>query len=97
MKQQYIVVPTDDGDEVVAIGGIMQEARMYDYNGVEVDQITLEVDHIDDTDFPDYADAEFSSASNVDGIELDALELEGLTHSYPSVIQDMCIDSRNDR
>ena len=97
MKQQYIVVPTDDGDEVVAIGGIMQEARMYDYNGVEVDQTTLEVDHIDHTDFPDYADAEFSSASNVDGIELDALELEGLTHRYPSVIQDMCIDSRNDR
>ena len=81
MKQQYIVVPTDDGDEVVAIGGIMQEARMYDYNGVEVDQTTLEVDHIDHIDFPDYADAEFSSASNVDGAELDALELETLTNT----------------
>ena len=95
MKHQYIVVQTDEGDEVVAIGGIMQEARMYDYNGVEVDQTTLEVDHIDHTDFPDYADAEFSSAFNVDGVELDALELESLTHSYPNVLQDICIDARN--
>ena len=71
--------------------------RVYDNTGAEVDVSTLEVSHVDHSDFPDYVDAEFSFGTGVDGIDLDALELEGLTESYPSLLQDICYDLWVDR
>ena len=60
-------------------------------NGRKVTNV--QVDDVDPTDYPDFCDAHFSYAEYDDtGEELDDLELEELTDSYPEVVNEMAYE-----
>ena len=61
-------------------------------NGKEVDMSTIEVDGIDPSDYPDFADAYISSAEFADGTALDDTELDELTDRCPELIGELAWD-----
>jgi hypothetical protein len=61
--------------------------------GKEVDVGSIEIDGIDRSDYPDFADAYVDSASFVDGSELSESQLESLQDLYNDVVYEIIIDT----
>ena len=62
-------------------------------NNKEVDQNTIEIEGIDNGDYPDFCDAYVDSAKFTDGTELKFHELDIITDEYNHIVNDLALQT----
>lgn len=71
----------------IAIPKVLRRKTNMELNGKKIDDV--EVDGVDDTDYPDFCDAYFSYGTYVDGTELTEEELIALAEKYPETLNQL--------
>ena len=56
-----------------------------------IDEETLVVDGVFVWDYPEFCDAYFSFAKDIEGNELEEEELDKLSYKYPEIINDLAL------
>jgi hypothetical protein len=62
------------------------------FNGKFIDSSTIELDGVDENDYPDFADAYVSYAEYTDGTPLEDYELDKFNEQHGDVAQEMAYD-----
>lgn len=82
-----------DKDDEVEESTSVTEASGIMISGKEVDTASLQVDGVDSSDYPDFADAYISQASFVDGTDLSDDEMNQLNDQYGELANELAFDS----
>ena len=61
-------------------------------NGKSVSVLSLEVDGVDSSDYPDFCDAYFSYATYENGSPLSDIDIDALTDKYPEILSERVLD-----
>lgn len=72
-------------------------SRTVKLNKRDVAVATIQVNGIDHSDYPDYANAYVDSAQYTDGTDLSFEELDQLQEQYPDVVYDIIVESAVDQ